>query len=39
MAADWNATSRNLAFVKDYNLYVTDAEGKTTQISNDGSRK
>ena len=39
MAADWNATSRNLAFVKDYNLYVTDAEGKTTQISNDGSRE
>lgn len=39
MAADWNATSRNQAFVKDYNLYVTDAEGKTTQISNDGSRE
>ena len=39
MAADWNATSRNLAFVKDYNLYVTDAVGKTTQISNDGSRE
>ena len=39
MAAEWNATSRNLAFVKDYNLYVTDAEGKTTQISNDGSRE
>lgn len=39
MAADWNATSRNLAFVKDNNLYVTDAEGKTTQISNDGSRE
>ena len=37
--ADWNATSRNLAFVKDNNLYVTDAEGKTTQISNDGSRE
>lgn len=39
MVADWNATSRNLAFVKDNNLYVTDAEGKTTQISNDGSRE
>ena len=35
--ADWNASSRAVAFVKDDNLYVTDAEGKTRQLTTDGS--
>ena len=35
--ADWNAKSRAVAFVKDDNLYVTDAEGKTRQLTTDGS--
>ena len=35
--ADWNARSRAVAFVKDDNLYVTDAEGKTRQLTTDGS--
>lgn len=34
---DWNEVSRNLAYTKDYNLFVTNADGKTFQISNDGS--
>lgn len=34
---DWNEVSRNLAYTKDYNLFVTNAEGKTFQVSNDGS--
>ncbi len=35
---DWNKASRNVAFVKDDNLYITTADGKTTQITTDGSR-
>ena len=35
--ADWNARSRVVAFVKDDNLYVTDAEGTTRQLTTDGS--
>ena len=35
--ADWNAGSRAVAFVKDDNLYVTDAEGTTRQLTTDGS--
>ena len=35
--ADWNAKSRAVAFVKDDNLYVTDAEGNTRQLTKDGS--
>ena len=35
--ADWNAGSRAVAFVKDDNLYVTDAEGSTRQLTTDGS--
>lgn len=34
---DWNALSRNLAFVKNHNLYVTTAEGDTRAVSTDGS--
>lgn len=37
-SADWNEVSRNVAFVRDYNLYVTDANGDTHQLTNDGSR-
>ena len=36
-ASDWNAKSRNLAFVKDYNLYVCDADGNEKQLTTDGS--
>ena len=37
--SDWTAASRAVAFVKDCQLCVTDAEGKTTQITTDGSRE
>lgn len=37
-SADWNARSRAVAFVKNDNLYITDAEGKTRQLTTDGSR-
>ena len=37
-AAEWNANSCALAFVKGDNLYVTDAAGHTRQITTDGSR-
>ena len=37
--ADWNNASKAVAYVSDHNLYVMDAEGKTTQLSNDGSRE
>lgn len=36
--ADWNSKSRTVAFVKGHQLFVTDADGKTTQITTDGSR-
>ena len=36
-ASDFNEESRNLAFVKDHNLYVTNAEGKTAAVSTDGT--
>ena len=35
--ADWNAHSRAVAFVKNENLYVTDAEGITRKLTTDGS--
>ena len=35
--ADWNAHSRAVAFVKNENLYVTDAEGTTRKLTTDGS--
>lgn len=37
--ADFNTTSRNLAYVKNWNLFVRTAEGKTLQVSDDGSRE
>ena len=36
--AAWNEVSRAVAFVKGDNLHVTDAAGKTTQLTADGSR-
>ena len=35
----WNAKSRISAFVKDNQLCITDAEGKSRQITTDGSRE
>ncbi len=34
---DWNSESRNLAYTKNYNLFVVTAEGKTQEVTNDGS--
>lgn len=34
---DWNSNSRATAFVKNNNLFVNDCNGKTTQLSTDGS--
>jgi dipeptidyl-peptidase-4 len=36
---EWSPDSRCVAFVKDHNLYVTDAEGNTKQLTTDGSRE
>ena len=38
-ASEWNAQSKALAYVEDDNLFVTDADGKTTQLTTDGSRE
>lgn len=37
--ADWNPTSRAVAFVRDNQLCVTTADGTTTTITSDGSRE
>lgn len=37
-ASEWSKKSRALAQVKDDNLFVIDATGKTTQLTTDGSR-
>ena len=37
-ASEWNSSSRALAYVKDDNLYVTDAAGSNRQVTSDGSR-
>ena len=37
--SDWNAKSKAVAFVRDDQLFVTTAEGKTVQLSTDGSRE
>lgn len=37
--AEWNAASKAVAFVKNDNLFVTNGEGKTTQLTTDGSRE
>lgn len=36
--ADWCAASKAVAFVKDNQLYITDADGHTRQLTTDGSR-
>jgi len=36
-AEDWHADSRNLAFVRAHNLYVTTADGQTRAVSTDGN--
>ena len=38
-ANDMSHYSHNEAFVKDWNLYVKTADGKTHQVSTDGSRE
>ena len=35
----WNTTSRAMAYVKDHNLWVKDAEGRDHQVTTDGSDK
>ena len=37
-ASEWNKQSRANAYVKDDNLYVTDGDGNTRQVTTDGSR-
>ncbi len=37
-ASEWNQESRAVAYVHNDNLFVTDAMGKTRQITTDGSR-
>ena len=37
-ASEWNKQSRAMAFVKDDNLFVTDGDGNTRQVTSDGSR-
>ena len=38
-ASEWNAQSKALAYVEDDNLFVSNADGKTTQLTTDGSRE
>ncbi|MGN0069983.1 MAG: DPP IV N-terminal domain-containing protein [Prevotella sp.] len=38
-AEDWCASSGNMAFVREHNLYITDKSGKTMQVTMDGSRE
>lgn len=38
-AEEWCPASRSLAFVRQDNLYVTDGDGKTIQLTRDGSRQ
>jgi dipeptidyl-peptidase-4 len=37
--AEWNVASKCVAYVKDYNLYITDADNNTKQLTTDGSRE
>lgn len=37
--SEWNAQSKALAYVDGDNLFVTDANGKTVQLTTDGSRE
>ena len=36
--SQWNKASRANAYVKDNNLFVTDSDGNTRQVTSDGSR-
>ena len=36
-ASDWHAASRNLAFVRNHNLFVCDADGNEQQLTTDGT--
>ena len=36
---DWNKASRAIAYTKDWQLYVRDADDQEYQLSNDGSRE
>ena len=38
-ANEWNPQSRATAYVENYQLFVTDADGKKHQLSTDGSRE
>jgi len=38
-AVDWNKQSRAMAYVKGDNLFVTDGNGLTRQVTHDGSRE
>ena len=38
-ARDYNSGSRNEAYVKDWNLFVTTADGKRHQVTTDGTRE
>ena len=37
--ADWNKASRAVAYVSNDQLYITDAQGQTCHLSEDGSRE
>lgn len=39
VATDWNSASKQMAFVRDSNLFVVDGNGNETQITTDGSRE
>lgn len=38
-SADWNSASKAVAFVKDDQLAITGADGRTTVLTTDGSRE
>lgn len=38
-ANDWNSVSKATAYIKDYQLYVADANGKEYRLTTDGSRE
>lgn len=38
-ARNFNTSSRAEAFVKDWNIYVTNAKGETVQVTTDGNRE
>ncbi|MBQ7419603.1 MAG: DPP IV N-terminal domain-containing protein [Prevotella sp.] len=37
--ADWNKSSRAVAYVKDHQLYIRDANNKESQLTTDGCRE